>query len=63
MMPKVNFRDMFHNASPLTKGVVYTMLGLIGTVETYTYGLWIWHYFYPPLQSGQVEGGADDAGT
>ncbi|KAK5165176.1 uncharacterized protein LTR77_009274 [Saxophila tyrrhenica] len=47
MVPKTHFRAMFEGAHPLVKGVVYTMVIVMGTVETYTYGLWAWHYFYP----------------
>lgn len=46
-LPKANFREIFQGASPLVKGVVYTMIAVMATAETYTYGLWIWHKFYP----------------
>ncbi len=61
-MPKADFKTMFQGASPLVKGVVYTMVGIIGTVETYTYSLWIWHYFYPKSRSDTTEGEVGDGG-
>jgi hypothetical protein len=58
MVPKANFKEMFQGASPLVKGVVYTMVGVIATIETYTYSLWVWHYFYPK-PAADSENGVD----
>jgi hypothetical protein len=33
-------------ASPAVKVVVYTMIGIIATAETYTYGLWAYHRWW-----------------
>lgn len=40
-------------ASPTVKFVVYTMLGIMGTVETYAYGKWAWYKWGPkePISS------------
>lgn len=34
------------------KAFIYTAIGIMGTVETYTYSLWIYHKLYPE-QTGQ----------
>lgn len=44
-LPKFSLDGL--GATPAIKAVVYTMVGILGTVETYTYGLWIYHKLYP----------------
>lgn len=38
-------RDL--GASPTVKFVVYTALGIMGTLETYAYGKWAWYKWGP----------------
>lgn len=38
-------RDL--GASPAVKIVVYTTIGIIGTLETYAYGRWAWYKWGP----------------
>lgn len=57
-LPKFSLDGL--GATPAIKAVVYTMIGVLATVETYTYSLWIYHKLYrdPSGQSRQDEGEA-----
>ena len=59
-LPKFSLDGL--GATPAIKLVVYTMIGVIGTVETYTYGLWIYHKLYPEAagRSHPDESSAED---
>ncbi|KAI9673617.1 MAG: hypothetical protein M1817_002254 [Caeruleum heppii] len=37
-------------ASRSVKIVVYTAAGIIGTLETYAWGMWGWYKLYPPSE-------------
>jgi hypothetical protein len=50
---------MFREASPLVRGVIYTMIAIMATAETYTYSIWIWRKLYPPSTDQQVESGGE----
>lgn len=43
-LPKFSLDGL--GATPAMKAVIYTAIGIMGTVETYTYGLWIYHKLY-----------------
>jgi hypothetical protein len=43
-MPKFSMKDL--GATPAVKGVVYLMLGIIGTAETITYGQWAYRRWW-----------------
>lgn len=49
-LPKFSLDGL--GATPAMKAVIYTAIGIMGTVETYTYGLWIYHKLYAN-QEGQ----------
>lgn len=44
-LPHFSMNDL--GASSTVKIVVYTMLGIMGTVETYAYGKWAWYKWGP----------------
>lgn len=44
-LPKLSLDGL--GATPAIKGVIYAAIGVIATVETYTYSLWIYHKLYP----------------
>lgn len=48
MASKINLTDMFLNAKPWVRGVVYTAIGVIAVAESYTYFLWYRRWMYPP---------------
>jgi hypothetical protein len=50
-LPKFSMNDL--GASPTVKAVVYTMIGIMGTVETYAYGKWAW-YRWGPTPDGDI---------
>lgn len=56
-LPKFSMKDL--QASPTVKVVVYTMIGIIATAETYTYGLWAWNRWFreEEKKKGVGEGG------
>lgn len=43
-MPAFSLKDL--GASPVVKGVVYFMIGVIGTAETVTYGQWAYRRWW-----------------
>lgn len=50
-MPAFSFKDL--GATRPVKVVVYLMVGIIGTAETFTYGKWAYHAWWKP--SDEVE--------
>jgi hypothetical protein len=56
-LPSFSMRDL--GASPTVKFVVYTVLGVMGTLETYAYGKWAWYKWGPkPDDADQVQEGS-----
>lgn len=54
-MPKFSLDGL--GATPAMKVFIYTTIGILATVETYTYSLWIYHKMYPeqPSRSGMED--------
>lgn len=52
-LPKFSMKDL--QASPAVKVVVYSMIGIIATAETYTYGLWAYHRWFKTSDEPEAE--------
>lgn len=52
-MPRFSLGGL--GATPTMKVFIYAALAVMGTVETYTYSLWIWHKLYPEDSANNAE--------
>ncbi|KIV97000.1 hypothetical protein PV10_00810 [Exophiala mesophila] len=43
-LPKFSFNDL--GATPRIKIFIYVVVGILATVETYTYSIWIWQRWF-----------------
>ena len=53
-LPGFSMKDL--GASRAVKVAVYTVIGIIATLETMTWCTWGWSYLYPPAERGEDEG-------